>query len=1414
MNRIAFTESSTGKPDDDVAGIDANAWRLFVEREIDACRRAYRARPEFLIGHFRAERQTAGDYAGRELLELVQNAADAATEGGGNGRIKIEIDRKGLVVANTGQAFRVGGVRSLMTAHASDKPGRKAKLIGAKGLGFRALLNWTREPIVSSGSLEIGFSAARAAAVVEEMAQSDAGIARVCGAEEEPPVPILAFPAIDDVLDKYVSGPAATLLSRARALRSSGYDTVIAAPFEDTRSFERAVKQASEFAPTFLLFVESLVEIEMQVEGRPTIRWSRTLAGSDVYGLDIDVAGEKSRQSWICRRKRGELAARKGRRAGSYELAYALRTDALNSSGHLHSYFPTSIRLPFPGLFHATLELDSNRKGISEDSDVNELVLDELAKFFAATLAELTKANRMKDALAYLTRAAIFPEPLQAFETAAYLAARQLPLVPTMRGGRAAAISLQVGPVDYEKYLPTRMFGRLAKCRNSSDRETLDRLGVNTLAPVAVVKTLVRADLTLEERARAIVGIASALDPIFHDRRLLLDQRQRPLRSNNTAFPPSVIGKQKLPTLPSWARAKFILPELWQAIIRRAEGKTLGDKIRTLSGFGISEYSAESVIASVRSQAAAALSRTRRNADDIQLDLLRTLYQLYSPSNRQPTGPINVLCKDGRWRDAREVHLSGEYGLSGRINAALFGTMPEFLVEGAERNGLDPAAANLADFLEWIGVNRWPRAKTGPVPSALRPEVLKALPETIIVRDATFHQSLKRSDISWGQNFQVDCSMIVGLDKILSTAESDAILAWLALDKRFDPVSPHVFSSTGKGRRSGNANFRPYSEALPDMVRLAIAGAPWLACRDGGHHPPRDAMIQPGRLAEIFNAPRPAAVDSEHLFGLTQQLWRRGLENARVPYGLPDLTASQIVDLLRSLRDRDLSAEMVRRLYLQILELESFDAEGAAMEIKAFLGKGRVQVHRRHIREWVVPRKALYADNSSFPLAAREHLALIDLPPRRNSGDVLARFGVQALSKQDFSLSITHVEEETGHLALLLKAALDGARPYVRALRRANSNESVRLKKLDALELRVARSAEIEVHISGEKIAATLEPWTHVLQGDILTVAIEAHRQPAQLAALAHEAIADGIAEVFEIQSGAEFLKLLSADDAELRRLLLRRMLPNMADEEIDELLVEAGVSDEEYEPVRVDAATLARGPDTTPTKAKVVQSGAIIPVVPLTMPNVSVASRPSALQALKLPQSNVAVNWPAASTPHAPPGLRVTRMTGPITGTTNLDTSRPGDAEAWVLLFEIGEGRFPIDVAHLQGRDAYGCDCLSFSTKEDLDRFRSNPMQTDLVERFIETKSGLVQLTSTEVAAAAKRTDRYYVYRVDFYSGARDLAELTIVKNPLSHLSSLITQCELRVDNVASRERYRLTPLGTTTPSGTAADLEFSSGS
>src|SRR5258705_9453796 len=115
----------------------AAEWYDWLVNEENKTVAAYLEKPALLIAAYRQERHTARDYEGREILELLQNANDQAAEQGRPGKVLIELWPQGLIVANTGLPFSVGGVASLETSYLSPKR-RNRRLIGNKGLGFRS----------------------------------------------------------------------------------------------------------------------------------------------------------------------------------------------------------------------------------------------------------------------------------------------------------------------------------------------------------------------------------------------------------------------------------------------------------------------------------------------------------------------------------------------------------------------------------------------------------------------------------------------------------------------------------------------------------------------------------------------------------------------------------------------------------------------------------------------------------------------------------------------------------------------------------------------------------------------------------------------------------------------------------------------------------------------------------------------------------------------------------------------------------------------------------------------------------------------------------------------------------------------------------------------------------------------------
>src|SRR3954465_6974644 len=99
-----------------------------------------------------------GGYRDRLLVELAQNAADAAVRAGVPGRLRLELRGDTLRAANTGAPLDAAGVEGLATLRASGKRDETGT-VGRFGVGFAAVLAVSDEPVVVSTTGAVRFSA-------------------------------------------------------------------------------------------------------------------------------------------------------------------------------------------------------------------------------------------------------------------------------------------------------------------------------------------------------------------------------------------------------------------------------------------------------------------------------------------------------------------------------------------------------------------------------------------------------------------------------------------------------------------------------------------------------------------------------------------------------------------------------------------------------------------------------------------------------------------------------------------------------------------------------------------------------------------------------------------------------------------------------------------------------------------------------------------------------------------------------------------------------------------------------------------------------------------------------------------------------------------------------------------------------
>ncbi|HZE65463.1 MAG TPA: ATP-binding protein, partial [Sporichthyaceae bacterium] len=137
------------------------------------------------------EELVLGAYRDRLVVELAQNAADAATRAGRPGRLRLTLrqddDAVVLSVANTGAPLNADGVSALCTLRASAK--RDGPSVGRFGVGFAAVLAVSDAPAVHSRTGAVRWSALEAATAAAEIPALSTELAQRAGR-----APVLRLP--------------------------------------------------------------------------------------------------------------------------------------------------------------------------------------------------------------------------------------------------------------------------------------------------------------------------------------------------------------------------------------------------------------------------------------------------------------------------------------------------------------------------------------------------------------------------------------------------------------------------------------------------------------------------------------------------------------------------------------------------------------------------------------------------------------------------------------------------------------------------------------------------------------------------------------------------------------------------------------------------------------------------------------------------------------------------------------------------------------------------------------------------------------------------------------------------------------------------------------------------------------------
>lgn len=317
-----------------------------------------------------------GGYRDRLVVELAQNAADAAARSGVPGRLRLTLRDGVLVAANTGAPLDATGVESLSTLRASAKRDAAEGSVGRFGVGFAAVLAVTDEPAVVGRHGGVRWSLAEARDLAADTARHSPGLGdEIRRRDGHVPLLRLPFPAEG-------SAPAP-------------YDTAVILPLRDTAAADLAERLLHGVDDALLLALPGLAEVVIEAGDEV-----RTLSRRTEDSLTVVEDSREGVTRWRTAAAHGPLTPDlladrpvEERLRPHWSVTWAVPVDAdgtparPRTSPVVHAPTPSDEPLGVPALLIASFPLDATRRHTAP-GPLTDFLTERAADAYAGLLAD------------------------------------------------------------------------------------------------------------------------------------------------------------------------------------------------------------------------------------------------------------------------------------------------------------------------------------------------------------------------------------------------------------------------------------------------------------------------------------------------------------------------------------------------------------------------------------------------------------------------------------------------------------------------------------------------------------------------------------------------------------------------------------------------------------------------------------------------------------------------------------------------------------------------------------------------------------------------------------------------------------------------------------------------------------------
>ncbi|WP_225074601.1 sacsin N-terminal ATP-binding-like domain-containing protein [Streptomyces sp. CoT10] len=330
-----------------------------------------------------------GGYRDRLVVELAQNAADAAARAGVAGRLRLTLRDDVLLAANTGAPLDAAGVESLATLRASAKRDARDSTVGRFGVGFAAVLAVTDEPAVVGRHGGVRWSLAEARALAEDTARHSPGLG-------------------DEIRRREGHVPLLRLPFAAEGTAPDPYDTVVILRLRDAAAADLAERLLHAVDDALLLALPGLEEVVIEI-GDTAPRTLRRSTEGALTVVEDTLPHSRLRSSggtltgttrWRTAGAHGPLTPElladrpvEERLRPHWSVTWAVPVDAdgtpagPRTSPVVHAPTPSDEPLGVPALLIASFPLDSTRRHAAP-GPLTDFLVQRAADAYAELLAD------------------------------------------------------------------------------------------------------------------------------------------------------------------------------------------------------------------------------------------------------------------------------------------------------------------------------------------------------------------------------------------------------------------------------------------------------------------------------------------------------------------------------------------------------------------------------------------------------------------------------------------------------------------------------------------------------------------------------------------------------------------------------------------------------------------------------------------------------------------------------------------------------------------------------------------------------------------------------------------------------------------------------------------------------------------